>query len=34
MTNESLLIVAAIFMLAFGAFVTVMESIRHPPAVA
>lgn len=32
MTNESLLIGAAVFMLAFGAFVTVLERIRHPPA--
>lgn len=32
MTNESLLIIAAVFMLAFGAFVTVFERIRHPPA--
>jgi hypothetical protein len=31
-TNESLLIGAAVFMLAFGAFVTVLERIRHPPA--
>lgn len=32
MTNESLLIGAAVFMLAFGVFVTVLERIRHPPA--
>ena len=32
MTNESLLIGAAVLMLAFGAFVTVVERIRHPPA--
>ena len=32
MTNESLLISAAVFMLAFGVFVTVLERIRHPPA--
>jgi hypothetical protein len=31
-TNESLLIGAAVLMLAFGAFVTVLERIRHPPA--
>jgi hypothetical protein len=31
-TNESLLIGAAVFMLVFGAFVTVLERIRHPPA--
>lgn len=31
-TNESLLIVAAIFAVAFGALVTVLEHIRHPPA--
>jgi hypothetical protein len=30
--NESLLIAAAIFLLAFGALVTVLERIRHPPA--
>jgi hypothetical protein len=30
--NESLLIGAAAFMLAFGVFVTVLERIRHPPA--
>jgi hypothetical protein len=30
-TNESLLIGAAAFMLAFGVFVTVLERIRHPP---
>ena len=32
MTNESLLIGAAAFMLAFGGLVTVLERIRHPPA--
>ena len=32
MTNESLLIGAAGFMLAFGVFVTALERIRHPPA--
>ena len=32
MTNESLLISAAVFMLAFGVLVTVLERIRHPPA--
>ena len=32
MTNESLLIGAAVFMLAFGVFVTVLERFRHPPA--
>ena len=32
MTNESLLIVAGVFMLAFGVLVTVLERIRHPPA--
>jgi drug/metabolite transporter (DMT)-like permease len=32
MTNESLLIGAAVFMVAFGVFVTVLERIRHPPA--
>ena len=32
MTNESLLIGAAVFMLVFGAFVTLLECIRHPPA--
>jgi hypothetical protein len=31
-TSESLLIGAAVFMLAFGVFVTVLERIRHPPA--
>lgn len=32
MTNESLLIGAAIFAAAFGVVVTVLERIRHPPA--
>lgn len=32
MTNEFLLIGAAVFMLAFGVFVIVLERIRHPPA--
>ncbi len=32
MTNESLLISAAVFMLAFGTVVTWLERIRHPPA--
>jgi hypothetical protein len=32
MSNESLLIGAAVLMLAFGVFVTVLERIRHPPA--
>ena len=32
MTNESLLVGAAAFMLAFGVFVTLLERIRHPPA--
>jgi hypothetical protein len=31
-TNESLLIGAAVFLLAFGVLVTVLERIRHPPA--
>jgi xanthosine utilization system XapX-like protein len=31
-TDESLLIGAAVFMLAFGVFVGVLERIRHPPA--
>jgi hypothetical protein len=31
-TNESLLIIAAVFMLAFGTVVTLLERIRHPPA--
>jgi NhaP-type Na+/H+ or K+/H+ antiporter len=31
-TNESLLIGAAVFMLAFGVVVTVLERIKHPPA--
>lgn len=31
-SNESLLIGAAIFAVAFGALVTVLEHIRHPPA--
>ena len=32
MTNESLLVGAAVLMLAFGVLVTVLERIRHPPA--
>ena len=32
MTNESLLIGAAIFAAAFGVLVTVLERLRHPPA--
>ena len=32
MTNESLLIGAAIFASAFGVLVTALEHIRHPPA--
>jgi len=32
MSNESLLIGAAVFALAFGVLVTVLEHIRHPPA--
>jgi hypothetical protein len=31
-TNESLLVGAAVLMLAFGVLVTVLERIRHPPA--
>lgn len=31
-TNESLLIGAAIFFVAFGTLVTVLEHVRHPPA--
>jgi len=31
-SNESLLIGAAVFALAFGVIVTVFEHIRHPPA--
>jgi xanthosine utilization system XapX-like protein len=31
-TNESLLISAAVLMFALGVFVTVLERIRHPPA--
>jgi len=30
--NEALLVGGAIFLLAFGALVTVLEHIRHPPA--
>ena len=32
MSNESLLVGAAIFAVAFGTLVTVLEHIRHPPA--
>ena len=32
MSNKSLLISAAVFMVAFGALVTVLEHVRHPPA--
>jgi hypothetical protein len=32
MSNESVLVGAAVFALAFGALVTVFEHIRHPPA--
>lgn len=32
MSNESLLIGAAVFAVAFGALVTTLEHIRHPPA--
>jgi hypothetical protein len=31
-TNQSLLIGAAVFIFAFGVFVTVLQRIRHPPA--
>jgi hypothetical protein len=31
-SNESLLIGAAVFAVAFGALVTLFEHIRHPPA--
>jgi hypothetical protein len=32
MSNESLLITAALFAVAFGALVTALEHLRHPPA--
>ena len=32
MSNDSLLISAAVFAVAFGALVTALEHIRHPPA--
>ena len=31
-SNESLLIGAAVFVIAFGVLVTTLEHIRHPPA--